>query len=111
LLVAYLRILNERNLDATDELFATNYVFHGPGGHKLHGPEVFKQLISQPHAAYPDFHVTAEDMIAEGDRVVCRFTSHGTHKGMLGGIAPTNKQIEVTGIAIYRIVDGKVVEH
>ena len=104
-------IINNRDMKVVDELFATDYVFHGPGGHELHGPDAFKQIISQPHTAYPDFHITAEDMIAEGDKVVCRFTSQGTHKGMLRGIAPTNKQVKVTGIVIYRIVDGKIVEH
>jgi len=53
---------------------------------------------------------TNEDLIAEGDRVVSRFTIRGTHKGVLMGIAPTNKPVTVTGIVIYRIVDGKVVE-
>ena len=104
-------IINNRDMNVVDELFATNYVFHGPSGQELHGPDAFKQIISQPHTAYPDFHITAEDMIVEGDKVVCRFTSQGTHKGMLRGIAPTNKQVKVTGIVIYRIVDGKIVEH
>jgi len=104
-------IMNERKLDVIDELFADDYVFHGPGGHEFHGKDSFKQFISRPHTAYPDFHLEAEDMLAEGDKVVCRFTSHGTHKGPLGNIPPTGKQIDVTGMVIYRIDNGKVTEH
>lgn len=104
-------IMNNRDMDLIDDLFSTNYVFHGSGGHELRGPNGFKKIISQPHTAYPDFHITAEEMVAEGDKVACRFTCQGTHKGMLKDIAPTNKQMKTTGIVIYRIVDGKVVEH
>jgi predicted ester cyclase len=61
--------------------------------------------------AFPNIHVTIEDQIAEGDKVVTRWTGHGTHQGELMGIPPTNKAVTVTGIAIDRIVAGKIVEH
>ena len=104
-------VINGRSLDVVEELFAPDYIFHGPGGQELHGPEGFKQIVSQPHAAFPDFHITVEDMIAEGDKVVCRFSTSGTQKGVLGGIPPTNKLVRNRGMLIYRIAEGKVVEH
>ena len=61
-------------------------------------------------SAFPDLHVTIEDQIAEGDKVVTRVTFRGTHQGEFSGIAPTGKRVEYSGIAIDRIANGKVVE-
>ena len=60
--------------------------------------------------AFPDIHFTIDDMIAEGDKVVVRFTVRGTHQGDYLGVPPTGKQFAVNGIAIHRIVDGREVE-
>jgi steroid delta-isomerase-like uncharacterized protein len=103
-------IINKGNLAVADELFATNYIYHGPVGMEFKGPEGLKQLISMFRNAFPDIHVTVEDMIAEGDKVVCRITGRGTHKGEMMGIPPTGKQTEVTGIIITRWAGGKEVE-
>jgi steroid delta-isomerase-like uncharacterized protein len=61
-------------------------------------------------AAFPDINVTVEDVIAEGDKAVTRWTIRGTHRGELMGIAPTDKPIELKGITIHRIEGGKIVE-
>ena len=61
-------------------------------------------------AAFPDLHETVEDIFAEGDKVVTRFTMRGTHQGELMGIPPTGKQVTMTGMTIHRIVSGKIVE-
>ena len=61
-------------------------------------------------AGAPGYHVV-EDLVAEGDKVVGRITAYGTHKGMLFGIPATGKDIRVTGIAIWRLADGQIVEH
>ena len=74
------------------------------------GPESFKQFVSSYLSAFPDLHYTIEDQIAEGDRVVTRWTAVGTHKGELMGIPPTGQQAVVTGITINRFVGEKVVE-
>jgi predicted ester cyclase len=58
----------------------------------------------------PDFHVTMEDMIAEGDNVAGRWTASGTHEAELVGIPPTGKQATWTGMTIYRFAGGKIVE-
>jgi predicted ester cyclase len=59
---------------------------------------------------FPDIHITIDDMLAEGDKVACRSTWRGTHKGEMRGIAPTGKQVTVTGIVISHGVGGKEVE-
>ena len=59
---------------------------------------------------FPDLRISIEDMIAEGDNVVTRFTTHGTQQGMLGAIPPTRKQVAVSTIEITRIAGGKIVE-
>ena len=59
--------------------------------------------------AFPDWHSTFEELIAEGDRVAERWTGRGTHRGELQGIPPTGKRVEVPGSVFYRIVGGKIV--
>ncbi len=70
-----------------------------------------KQFVTVVTAVFPDWHPTIEDMIAEGDKVVVRFTGSGTHKGEFMGIPPTGKQVTITAIAIQRIAGGKIVEN
>jgi steroid delta-isomerase-like uncharacterized protein len=70
--------------------------------------EQLKQWVVGIHNGFSDHHVTIEDMVAEGDNVVKQWSIKGTHDGDLMGIPPTNKQINLSGITIYRIVDGKV---
>jgi predicted ester cyclase len=102
--------MNKGNLAVADEVMAANYVFHGPGGVDAKGPEGFKQYITIYRTAFPDLHCTIDDMVAEGDKVVSRFTLRGTHKGDLMGIAPTGKKAEIMGIAMNRFAGGKEVE-
>ena len=105
----YEDIFNQRNLALVDELCTTNHVFHNPPT-TLHGREDFKQLLSLYITAFPDARFTVEDSIAEGDRVASRYTFRGTHQGKLMGIAPTGKQVTVTGIIINRIAGGQSAE-
>ena len=103
-------VFNKGNLAIIPELFAPNYVYHGPMGIEAKGPEGFKQLVTMFRAAFPDIHVTIDDMVAEGDKVVSRFTFTATHKGEWMGVAPTGKQVTLSGILIDRWVGGKEVE-
>ena len=73
--------------------------------------EELKHHIAFYEAAFPNYELIAEDMIAEGDKVVVRSTFRGTHKGDLMGIAPTGKQVTMPLMLIYRIADDKIVEH
>ena len=98
------------NLGIVDELEASNCVSHGPGVREIRGPEGLKQLLATVLTALPDYHVTVEDMVAEGDKVVARLTETGTHQGDFQGIPPTGKWCTVSSINISRIVGGKIVE-
>ena len=103
-------IVNQKNPDLIEELYPPDFVWHGPAG-DIRGYEQAKQLSSTFFAAFPDAHITDEDLIAEGDKVVRRYTTRGTHQGqteMFG--PPTGRQIEQKGITIHRIEDGKIVE-
>lgn len=103
---------DQKNLSVADELMATDHVDHTPGSPPglPPGPEGFKQFASVYFAAFPDLRLTIEDMVAEGDEVVTRWTSHATHTGNFIGIPPTGKSTSITGITINRIVEGKAVE-
>ncbi|HLX56818.1 MAG TPA: ester cyclase [Ktedonobacteraceae bacterium] len=102
-------LFNKRNLAIVDALCAVNIIDHGPG--PAAGTEGVKRSAGMYLAAFPDLHFTFEDFIAEGDKVVVRWTSSGTQKGELMGIPPSGKQFSATGIEIYRFESGKIVEH
>ena len=104
-------VVNKGNLAVIDELAAADFVEHNPFPGQAPGIEGEKQLIGMMRAAFPDLHSTIEDVIAEGDKVVLRATTRGTHKGEFMGIPPTGKQVTVTEIHIMRFVGGKGVEH
>lgn len=101
---------NQGNMAIADELIAANYVNHSAPLGQAPGLEGEKQYATMIRRAYPDFYMTIEEQVAEGDKVVTRYTARGTHEGEFMGIPPTGKQITVTGIHIHRLVGGKVVE-
>jgi steroid delta-isomerase-like uncharacterized protein len=98
------------NPDILDEVYALDVVWHEPD-QEVQGLEEARQFISMYKTAFPDLNVTVEDVIAEGDKVVTRITFHGTHQGEVEEFGPpTGRQIEVKGITISRIENGKIVE-
>jgi steroid delta-isomerase-like uncharacterized protein len=101
--------LNERNWTAFDALVAPEFVFHNAST-TMQGFEAYRQFILMYFTAFPDSHFTIEDLIAEGDTVVVRYTARGTHQGNLMAIPPTGKQVSVTAIGIFRIGNGIAVE-
>ena len=104
-------IWNKGNLAVVDELTAANHVAHDPANPSAgRGPQAEKQLVTMYRTALPDIHIAIDEMIADGDKVVTRWTARGTHKGDLMGIAPTGKQVTITGITIDRVAGGKVEE-
>ena len=103
-------VFNKKNLAAIDEFITPNHVDHTLPAFLPTTPEGTKRAIGMYLKAFPDLHLTVEDMIAEGDKVVTRFTSHGTQKRAFMGIPPTGKQVTVSSIVIARIADGKIVE-
>jgi predicted ester cyclase len=99
------------DLRVVDELVDRKYVGYDPSiPEPLRGPEGFKENISTYRAAYSDARITVDDQIAEGDKVATRWTGRGKHDGDLMGIAPTGKQVKVSGLTLSRLANGKVVE-
>jgi len=94
---------------AIDEMTAANIVFHG-FAEEIHGLKEFKKYMSDMFDAFPDGHMTIDDMVAEGDKIVARYTMTGTHKREYMGIPATNKKITLWVIEIDRIAGGKTVE-
>ena len=105
-------VFGQGKLAVADEILAPDHVDHGPGAlpGMPPGPEASKMLVTGYRNAFPDIHFTIDDQIAEGDKVVTRWTGHGTHKGELAGIPATGKSATVTGMGVDRIVNGKIVE-
>lgn len=103
-------VFNGRELSLIEELFTTDWVYHGVGGQKIYGMKGLKEFLTDYYSAFPDIQVKVENLVAEGDKVVSHVTSRGTHKGELMGIAPTGKQVTVPVICISRFVGGKIVE-
>ncbi len=99
-------ILEQGNMSLIDQLCAPNYVNRLTG----QGVESFKQMSGLMKAAIPDFHFTIENLVAEGDQVVARFTITGTITGSVMGSKPSGKAISARGLTYYRLSNGKIVE-
>jgi serine phosphatase RsbU (regulator of sigma subunit) len=102
---------NQQNFELVDEIFE-RYIAHQPDGSTLQrGPQDVKRFHREFHSAFSDFHINIEEQIAEGDKVVSRYTMRGTHQGDFRGLAPTGKEVELKAITIFRFSEeGKVVE-
>ncbi|MFN8473675.1 MAG: ester cyclase [Anaerolineae bacterium] len=95
---------------AVEELFSPDVIDHNPSPGQASGVEGQKQAVTDFRTAFPDLRTTNDDLVAEGDKVVLRWSGRGTHQGPLFGIPPTGKQATFTGIEIYRLENGQVVE-
>ena len=102
---------NKGNLSLADELYTPNYEHHDASSPDFgRGPESEKKRAALYRTAFPDLQLTIEDIIAEGQTVMARWSCRGTHKGDLSGIAPTGKQVTISGVSIARFTNGKMVE-
>ena len=102
---------NKGNLSLADQLFTPNYTHHDSSSPDFgHGPESERKRATLYRTAFPDLRLTIEDLIAEGDTVMARWSCHGTHKGDLNGIAPTGKQFTISGVTTARFLNGKLAE-
>lgn len=88
-------------------LMAPDATIHQPEVGGTAGLMAFNRAL---RTAFPDWHSTPEELIAEGDRVAERWTGRGTHRGAFQGVPPTGRRVEVPGVVFYRIADGKIVE-
>ena len=104
---------NQGHVAVFDELTTPNWVYHDPVVPDVRTLEAYKRFVTETRSAFPDLHFTLEDMIAEGDKVVARWTFHGTNTGAIVTPMPipaTSKQVTMTGILIVRFAGGKGVE-
>ena len=93
-----------------DEIVAPDAVIRTPLPIDATGAELLKQVWAMLLGVYPDIHLTVEDVIAEGDKVVARNTVTGTHRGEFMGVGPTGKSVTYNEVFIFRFADGRVVE-
>ena len=104
-------VWSKGKLAVADQIVAANYANHDPAGPMPEpGREGLKKHVTAYRTAFPDLTFTIDDVLAEGNKVTVRWTSRGTHEGVVMGIAPTGKQITLTGISVHRITSGKVTE-
>jgi steroid delta-isomerase-like uncharacterized protein len=99
---------------AADELLDPQAISHDPATpaamQSLRGPEAFKRTVAMYRTGFPDLRMVVDDVVADGDKVVLRWHTEGTHRGELQGLAPTDKRGSVTGISIDQWREGKLVE-
>jgi steroid delta-isomerase-like uncharacterized protein len=95
------------DLDAVERHMASGVIIHSPDVGNVEGLKSFNRVL---RTAFPDWHSTVEELIAEGDRVAERWLGHGTHQGVFQGVPPTGKRVEVPGVVFYRIQGGAIVE-
>ncbi|NPD90492.1 MAG: ester cyclase [Asgard group archaeon] len=101
-------VYNTQNWDLLNDLVAIDYIDHT---NKIQGREPLKTLMKMGKLAFPDWHETIEDIIAEGDKVWVFLTYTATHTGEWFGVAPTGNKMETTSVDVHRIVNGKVAEY
>jgi steroid delta-isomerase-like uncharacterized protein len=106
----FLEAFSEGKLELLDRLLAADYVDHNAPPGTPPGVESIRYLVSTFRTAFPDVQFTVEDQVAEGDKVVTRYTFRGTHQGELFGIPATGKAVVFPGISIYRMQAGKMQE-
>jgi steroid delta-isomerase-like uncharacterized protein len=103
--------LTQGDLEGVENLFARNYVLHDPSfPQDVYGPQGVRWYVTAYRVAVPDARFVVEDQIAQGDKVVTRWTARGTHRGEFLGISPTGEEVTVTGIEFDHLVGGKIEE-
>jgi steroid delta-isomerase-like uncharacterized protein len=113
---ALVRRLMEEDISRGDEAVAEviihrDFVDHTNPPGMQHGIDGHKAIVRLFRTVFPDLEWRIDDLIAEDDKVVARTTMQGTHQGEFFGIPPTGKRVEMTGVHIMRIADGRIIEH
>jgi len=103
-------VLDKGNMALAPELFGPTWIYHASYAQDMSGQEVLTKVVAGNRAAFPDQRVTVDDLVAEGDKVLCRYTITGTNTGALIGIPPTGKKVIFSGMFVDRVEGGKVVE-
>jgi steroid delta-isomerase-like uncharacterized protein len=104
-------VIARGDLERVADIFAPTYAPHDPSNpSRRGGVEGAREFIAMLHAGMSDVRYSIEDLTAEGDRVVYRWTLQGTHTGVFMGVPPSGRTIRVTGMDMFRLVNGKIVE-
>lgn len=107
----WVEALNRGDVSIADEVFTPDCMINITGSSEpFHGTTDFKQMLEGMLAAFPDLNFTIEDQFIANDRVATRWRATGTNTGSLGEVHPTGKKIEVEGLILDRVVNGKVAE-
>ena len=108
----YQEFWEDGNLEAASEFWTPEVVLHtiASFSQDRHGIDEVRQSAATARAALSDMHFTIEDLFAEDDRVVVRYSARGKHLGELNGVAPTGKEIEWPGVGIFRLEGGRIAE-
>lgn len=101
--------LNRRNPAILDALCAPECLFYGALGGKPLGVEALKQSWALSYSAFPDYIEYVDDVVAAGSKVAVRVISRGTHRGMLVDLPPTGRSIQIRGIYIFELREGKII--
>jgi steroid delta-isomerase-like uncharacterized protein len=102
--------INEGNFDILRRGFTANVKEHDPAPGQKPGPDGFVEFFRAVRAAFPDFKLSADHMVANADNVALAYTMTGTHRGTFQGIVPTGKRIQARGMMIARFEGGKIAE-
>jgi steroid delta-isomerase-like uncharacterized protein len=102
-------LFSRGNLDVANEILSAEFVDHLTHEDER-GLEELKAYVTIYRAAFPDIKDTLEQIVAEGDKVVVRWTSRGTHQGEFMGAAPTGRHVTFTGMRLFRIAENKIAE-
>jgi predicted ester cyclase len=103
-------VWSKGNMEIIDELYDPGYIAHWTSGPDTQGLDELKEVIKEARTAFPDLTESIEQIVAEGDLVVTRFSSSGTFRGNIMGISPNDKKVTRQEIAIHRIANRKIVE-
>lgn len=102
-------VWKQKKYDFVDRFFSADFVFHTPLGLQK-GPDSYKKIVSMLHEAFSDFEIAVEDIISDKSKVVLRASYHGIHKGEFLGVPPTGRKVTFTGICIYNLSHGRIIE-
>ena len=103
-------VWNEKKLGIIDQLIDQNVLIHSLLG-DFHGIEAMKEVVQAWLKAFPDLHVHNELIFSEDDLVSIQWIAKGTHKGEFKGRNPTGKAVAYSGVTVYRIKNGKIIEY
>ncbi len=103
-------VMNKSNLALIPDLFAPDYVHRSAAGQEIKGHEGWRQNVIDGHAAFPDLHYRIDELVGEGDKVVCRITGTGTFRGEYMGMAPNGRRFNASSMFVNTFREGKIVE-